>query len=106
MSDLTLLTDPGAWVRGITIRQPWATCVLAGKTVENRPVHWLMDSSVARHGFWSGALRGRHVRDGLGRSLASVADDEIGKVALELLWGAFAVTTWISPPGVGAVRPW
>ncbi|MFE5795535.1 hypothetical protein ACFQ8C_23565 [Streptomyces sp. NPDC056503] len=34
-------TDPGTWVRGITIRQPWATCVLAGKHIENRPVHWL-----------------------------------------------------------------
>ncbi|MCX4581048.1 hypothetical protein OHB41_49750 [Streptomyces sp. NBC_01571] len=30
----------GDWIRGITIRQPWATCILAGKTVENRTVHW------------------------------------------------------------------
>lgn len=28
------------WVRGITIRQPWATCILAGKTPENRPKPW------------------------------------------------------------------
>ncbi|WP_031511065.1 hypothetical protein [Streptomyces megasporus] len=27
-------------VRGITLRQPWATCVLAGKDVENRPAPW------------------------------------------------------------------
>ncbi|MFD9053523.1 ASCH domain-containing protein [Streptomyces zaomyceticus] len=30
----------GTWVRGITVRQPWATCVIAGKNIENRPVHW------------------------------------------------------------------
>ncbi|TXR94522.1 hypothetical protein EAO73_35050 [Streptomyces sp. col6] len=30
----------GEWIRGITIRQPWATCVLAGKDVENRPRPW------------------------------------------------------------------
>jgi hypothetical protein len=30
----------GDWIRGITIRQPWATCILAGKNPENRPVHW------------------------------------------------------------------
>jgi hypothetical protein len=35
----------GDWIRGITIRQPWATCILAGKSPENRPVHWLMASS-------------------------------------------------------------
>ncbi|MCZ4098034.1 hypothetical protein [Streptomyces sp. H39-C1] len=28
------------WIRGITIRQPWAACVLAGKTVENRSRPW------------------------------------------------------------------
>ncbi len=26
------------WIRGITIRQPWTTCILTGdKTIENRP---------------------------------------------------------------------
>ncbi|MFE7045087.1 hypothetical protein ACFU9X_38435 [Streptomyces atratus] len=31
----------GDWVRGITIRQPWATCILTGaKTIENRPRPW------------------------------------------------------------------
>ncbi|MER5950179.1 hypothetical protein ABT127_29415 [Streptomyces sp. NPDC001904] len=24
------------WLRGITIRQPWTTCILAGKDIENR----------------------------------------------------------------------
>ncbi|MDH2392975.1 hypothetical protein QCN29_30200 [Streptomyces sp. HNM0663] len=29
------------WIRGITIRQPYAGCILAGaKTVENRPNRW------------------------------------------------------------------
>jgi hypothetical protein len=28
------------WIRGITVRQPWAACILAGKTVENRPKPW------------------------------------------------------------------
>ncbi|MFE7614353.1 hypothetical protein [Streptomyces sp. NPDC057496] len=37
MSDTTTAVDPGAWIRGITVRQPWATCLLTGnKTVENR----------------------------------------------------------------------
>lgn len=30
----------GDWIRGITIRQPWATSILAGKTIENRPANW------------------------------------------------------------------
>ncbi|WP_405722216.1 hypothetical protein [Streptomyces sp. NBC_00046] len=47
----TTALPEGDWIRGITIRQPWATCILVGKNVENRPKHWLMDSSVARHGF-------------------------------------------------------
>ncbi|MFJ6792003.1 ASCH domain-containing protein [Streptomyces angustmyceticus] len=39
MSDTTT-ADPGIWIRGITLRQPWATCILAGKDVENRPASW------------------------------------------------------------------
>ncbi|MGG7568980.1 hypothetical protein [Streptomyces sirii] len=34
------LPEPSDWIRGITIRQPWATCILAGKDVENRPKPW------------------------------------------------------------------
>ncbi|MEU9108887.1 hypothetical protein AB0D54_32095 [Streptomyces xanthophaeus] len=36
----TITADPGTWIRGITIRQPWTTCILAGKDVENRPTAW------------------------------------------------------------------
>ncbi|QHA09304.1 hypothetical protein GQF42_44555 [Streptomyces broussonetiae] len=36
--------ESGDWIRGITVRQPWATCILAGKRTENRPKHWLMGS--------------------------------------------------------------
>lgn len=33
------------WIRGITIRQPWTTCILTGaKTIENRPRPWFMSS--------------------------------------------------------------
>jgi hypothetical protein len=38
---MSIATLPeGDWIRGITIRQPWATCILAGKNPENRPVNW------------------------------------------------------------------
>ncbi|MFH9016081.1 hypothetical protein ACH4C6_32470 [Streptomyces sp. NPDC017943] len=38
---MSLVTLPeGDWIRGITIRQPWATCILAGKSPENRPANW------------------------------------------------------------------
>ncbi|MGY1503635.1 hypothetical protein ACW4TU_44965 (plasmid) [Streptomyces sp. QTS52] len=38
---MSIATLPeGDWIRGITIRQPWATCILAGKNTENRPVPW------------------------------------------------------------------
>ncbi|MEU5499518.1 hypothetical protein [Streptomyces griseofuscus] len=39
MSTATL--PEGDWIRGISIRQPYAACILAGaKTVENRPARW------------------------------------------------------------------
>lgn len=37
---MTAELEGGDWIRGITIRQPWATCILAGKSPENRPKHW------------------------------------------------------------------
>ncbi|MGI5451457.1 hypothetical protein ACQEVM_37995 [Streptomyces sp. CA-243310] len=40
MSETTTAADPGTWIRGITIRQPWTTCILTGKDVENRPASW------------------------------------------------------------------
>ncbi|MEU8544732.1 hypothetical protein AB0C52_32845 [Streptomyces sp. NPDC048717] len=41
--------DPGTWIRGITIRQPWTTCILAGKDVENRPAPWSWRGLVLLH---------------------------------------------------------
>ncbi|MEV7166495.1 hypothetical protein AB0N60_30775 [Streptomyces microflavus] len=36
----------GDWIRGISIKQPWAAAILTGaKRVENRPQHWFMASS-------------------------------------------------------------
>lgn len=44
------LPDPGTWIRGITIRQPWATCVVTGdKTIENRPKPWSWRGLVLLH---------------------------------------------------------
>ena len=35
------LPPEGDWIRGISVKQPWATCIVAGaKTIENRPQHW------------------------------------------------------------------
>ncbi|MEU1600453.1 hypothetical protein ABZ468_48830 [Streptomyces sp. NPDC005708] len=40
MSNPTPLPD-GDWIRGMTIQQPNAACILAGaKTIENRPKRW------------------------------------------------------------------
>ncbi|MEU3991756.1 hypothetical protein AB0F24_25925 [Streptomyces platensis] len=41
--------EPGEWIRVITLRQPWATCVLAGKDVENRPRPWFMSRLSSEH---------------------------------------------------------
>ncbi len=47
---MSIATLPeGDWIRGITIRQPWATCILAGKTPENRPANWTWRSWVLLH---------------------------------------------------------
>ncbi|MFF3264929.1 hypothetical protein ACFYWO_37930 [Streptomyces sp. NPDC002932] len=47
MSALTL--PEGDWIRGITVRQPWATCILAGKRPENRPRPWSWRGWVLLH---------------------------------------------------------
>jgi hypothetical protein len=40
MSLATALPE-GDWIRGISIKQPYAACILAGaKTIENRPTRW------------------------------------------------------------------
>ncbi|MFD8621453.1 hypothetical protein [Streptomyces sp. NPDC059513] len=49
MSDTTTAVGPGTWIRGITIRQPWTSCVLAGKDVENRPAPWSWRGLVLLH---------------------------------------------------------
>ncbi|MEW2068291.1 hypothetical protein [Streptomyces sp. NPDC007346] len=41
--------EGGDWIRGITIRQPWATCILAGKSPENRPKPWSWRGWVLLH---------------------------------------------------------
>ncbi|MFJ6785247.1 hypothetical protein [Streptomyces yangpuensis] len=77
MSNTTLPADPGTWVRGITIRQPWATCILAGKHIENRPVAWswrgwlLIHAGKAKHApallrdpMVATAIRGRDLHTG------------------------------------------
>jgi hypothetical protein len=58
-----MTTEPegGDWIRGITIRQPWATCILVGKNPENRPRPWPWRGRVLIHAgqkLESPALRG------------------------------------------------
>ncbi|MFK4070504.1 hypothetical protein [Streptomyces sp. NPDC029674] len=40
---MSITTLPeGDWIRGISIKQPWATSIVVGaKTIENRAQHWL-----------------------------------------------------------------
>jgi len=65
------------WIRGITIRQPWTTCILTGdKPIENRPRHcswrgWLLlhssqriDTPVLRDPLVTRTIRGRHLHTG------------------------------------------
>ncbi|MGZ2360934.1 ASCH domain-containing protein [Streptomyces sp. 372A] len=45
-----VLPPTGDWIRGISIRQPWATCIVAGaKTIENRPQPWPWRSWILLH---------------------------------------------------------
>ncbi|CAL9676067.1 hypothetical protein [Streptomyces sp. enrichment culture] len=38
---MTATLPEGDWIRGITVQQPYATCILTGaKTIENRPRSW------------------------------------------------------------------
>ncbi|MEU3708358.1 hypothetical protein AB0E82_39480 [Streptomyces anulatus] len=48
---MSTLTQPeGDWIRGISIKQPWATAILTGtKTIENRPQHWSWRGWVLLH---------------------------------------------------------
>ncbi|WP_328698532.1 hypothetical protein [Streptomyces sp. NBC_00342] len=46
---MTTELEGGDWIRGITVRQPWATCILAGKNPENRPRPWSWRGWVLLH---------------------------------------------------------
>ena len=82
MSDLT----GGDWIRGITIRQPWATCILAGKTPENRSANWpwrgwillhagkQMDRPALRDPLVATAIRGRELHLGAVIGVARLTD--------------------------------
>lgn len=51
-SSMSTATLPpvGDWIRGITIKQPWTTCITAGaKTIENRPRAWSWRGWVLLH---------------------------------------------------------
>jgi hypothetical protein len=37
---MTVALPQDDWIRGITVQQPYATCILTGKTIENRPRPW------------------------------------------------------------------
>ncbi|WP_329046643.1 hypothetical protein [Streptomyces sp. NBC_01422] len=65
------------WIRGITIRQPWTTCILSGaKTIENRPRPWSwrgwlllhssqrVDTPALRDPLVARTIRGRHLHTG------------------------------------------
>ncbi|MEU3855659.1 hypothetical protein [Streptomyces sp. NPDC029554] len=77
----------GDWIRGITVRQPHATCLLAGKNPENRPVHWpwrgwilihagqrTPEPAVLRKPLVATAIRGRDLPLGAVIGVARLAD--------------------------------
>ncbi|MEU9529724.1 hypothetical protein AB0D58_30625 [Streptomyces sp. NPDC048210] len=66
------------WIRGITIRQPWTTCILTGaKTIENRPRPWSwrgwlllhssqrIDTPALRDPLVARTIHGRHLHTGV-----------------------------------------
>ncbi|MFG2227914.1 hypothetical protein [Streptomyces sp. NPDC048644] len=63
------------WIRGITVCQPWATCILGGKDIENRPWSWRgwfllhagqarTDPALLRDPLVATAIRGRELHRG------------------------------------------
>ncbi|WP_370424343.1 hypothetical protein AB8O64_36940 (plasmid) [Streptomyces sp. QH1-20] len=80
------LPEPGTWIRGITIRQPWASCILAGKNVENRPRPWTWrgwlllhagltsESAALRDPLVATAIRGRQLHTGAVIGVARLTD--------------------------------
>ncbi|MET8168878.1 hypothetical protein ABZT34_32285 [Streptomyces sp. NPDC005329] len=84
---MSIATLPeGDWICGITIRQPWATCILAGKTPENRPVNWpwrgwimihaglKLESPALREPLVATAIRGRELHRGAVIGVARLTD--------------------------------
>ncbi|MEW1699477.1 MULTISPECIES: hypothetical protein [unclassified Streptomyces] len=83
----TPLLPTDDWIRGITIRQPWATCILVGKTTENRPAHWPWrgwvllhagkakpDPALLRDPLVATAIRGRQLHLGAVIGVARLTD--------------------------------
>ncbi|WP_331737314.1 hypothetical protein OG520_44670 (plasmid) [Streptomyces sp. NBC_00984] len=77
----------GDLIGGITIRQPWATCILAGKNPENRPANWPWrgwvllhagkanpDSTLLRDPLVATAIRGRELHLGAVIGVARLTD--------------------------------
>ncbi|MES5824862.1 hypothetical protein [Streptomyces sp. RG80] len=76
----------GDWIRGISIRQPYAACILAGaKTVENRPTRWrtgwvllhtskTVDQPALRIPLIGRTIRGRHLVTGAVLGIARITD--------------------------------
>ncbi|WP_369384235.1 hypothetical protein [Streptomyces sp. cg36] len=84
---MTVDLEGGDWIRGITIRQPWATCILAGKTPENRPANWPWrgwvlihagkakpDPALLRDPLVATAIRGRELHRGAVIGVARLTD--------------------------------
>ncbi|MFF3735229.1 hypothetical protein ACFYXM_34430 [Streptomyces sp. NPDC002476] len=73
-------------MRGITIRQPWATCILAGKNPENRPANWpwrgwlllhaglKLDRPALRDPLVATTIRGRELHRGAVIGIARLTD--------------------------------
>lgn len=84
---MSLATLPeGDWIRGISIRQPYAACILAGaKTVENRPARWrpgwvllhtskTIDQRALRIPLIGRTIRGRQLVTGAVAGIARITD--------------------------------
>ena len=85
---MSLATLPeGDWIRGITIRQPFATCILAGKNPENRTANWPWrgwillhagkkkpEPAVLRDSLIATAIRGRALHLGAVIGIARLTD--------------------------------
>jgi hypothetical protein len=82
----TIMLPEGDWIRGISIRQPYAACILAGaKTVENRPRRWrtgwvllhtskTVDRPALRTPLIARTIRGRELVTGAVTGVARITD--------------------------------